>query len=83
MTKTKTKSKLIQDQHITGVVISKNVLLNELVIDGLLDEEPASGNAVLALVEEDAAQRVLHSLHDIALRQRCGDYLLLSLSFIS
>ena len=41
MTKTKTKSKLIQDQHINGVVmiISKNLLLDELVIDGLLNKE--------------------------------------------
>ena len=65
-----TKIKMSQDQRYHHRNHhQQNVLFNELVIDGLLDEEPASGNAVLALVEEDAAESVLHSLHAIALRR--------------
>ncbi len=40
--------------------------LEELFVDGLLHEDPPRGDAVLPLVEEDAAQRVLHGLVKVA-----------------
>ena len=39
-----------------------HILVDELIIDGLLNKEPASGDTILPLVEEHAAQGVLHCL---------------------
>ena len=47
---------------ITIVIIIIHILVDELVIDGLLHKEPASGDTILPLVEEHAAQGVLHCL---------------------
>ncbi len=40
--------------------------LEELFVDGLLDEYPPRGDAVLPLVEEDAPEGVLHGLVKVA-----------------
>ena len=47
---------------ITIVIMIIHILVDELVIDGLLNKEPASGDTVLPLVEEHAAEGVLHCL---------------------
>ena len=39
-----------------------HILVNELIIDGLLNEKPSSCNTVLPLVEENTAKGVLHCL---------------------
>ena len=39
-----------------------HILVNELIIDGFFDKEPSSSNAVLSLVEENAAKSVLYCL---------------------
>ena len=53
----------VSDHHRLGVC---HDALQELVVNGLLDEYPAGGDAVLALVEEHAAHRSLHGLVEVA-----------------
>merc|ERR1719370_2305877 len=45
--------------HLLGL---SDHLINELIIDGLLNKEPSSSDAVLSLVEENAAKSVLYCL---------------------